>query len=227
MDSSKTMIAPSILSANFVRLEEEIKAIEHAGADLVHVDVMDGHFVPNITIGPPVVSSIRKVTKLPLDVHLMIEDPDNYIKEFAVAGADILTVHVEASTHLNRTIHYIKEQGCKAGVCLNPATSLSTLDYVLDNVDMILIMTVNPGFGGQKLIPEVLLKISRLRELLNERKRAVEIEVDGGINLENIGEVAKAGANIFVAGNAVFTTEDYSKTISELRRRAELADRRK
>jgi len=216
------MIAPSILSADFARLGHEIKAIEKGGADWVHVDVMDGHFVPNITIGPMVVESVRNITRLPLDVHLMIQDPDKYIVQFSKAGADILTVHVEASPHLHRTIQFIKDQGCKAGVSLNPATSLSTIHYILSEVDMVLLMTVNPGFGGQKIIPSVLPKIRRLRELIVDRGIEVEIEVDGGINLNNIGEVAKAGGNIFVAGSAVFTTEDYGKTIGELRRRAEL-----
>ena len=223
MKSIEKMIAPSILSADFARLGHEIEAIEKGGADWVHVDVMDGHFVPNITIGPMVVASVRNITGLPLDVHLMIEDPDKYIVQFSKAGADILTVHVEASTHLHRTIQFIKDQGCKAGVSLNPATPLSTIHYILSEVDMVLLMTVNPGFGGQKFIPSVLSKIKDLRELIVDREFEVEIEVDGGINLNNIGEVAEAGVDIFVAGSAVFTTEDYGKTISELRRRAELA----
>ena len=216
----KKLIAPSILSADFSRLGEEIAAIEKGGADWVHVDVMDGHFVPNITIGPPVVASIRKITKLPLDVHLMIKDPDKYIEKFAKAGADIISVHVEASTHLHRSIQFIKDQGCKAGVSLNPATSLATLDHILSEVDMVIIMTVNPGFGGQEFIPSVLPKIKRLREKINEKGIDVDIEVDGGINLNTISKVAQAGGNIFVAGNAVFSTPDYGKTISELRRLA-------
>ncbi|HPD60911.1 MAG TPA: ribulose-phosphate 3-epimerase [Thermodesulfobacteriota bacterium] len=215
------MIAPSILSADFSRLGEEIAAIEKGGADWIHVDVMDGHFVPNITIGPPVVASIRKITTLPLDVHLMIQDPDKYIEKFAKAGADIITVHVEASPHLHRTVQLIKDQGCKAGVSLNPATSLATLDHILSEVDMVLIMTVNPGFGGQEFIPSVLPKIKRLREKINEEGLVVNIEVDGGVNLNNITKIAQAGGNIFVAGNAVFTTSDYAKTIQELKRLAE------
>ncbi|MBN2468352.1 MAG: ribulose-phosphate 3-epimerase [Deltaproteobacteria bacterium] len=223
--NDKTIIAPSILSADFSRLSEEIAAIENGGADMVHVDVMDGHFVPNITIGPPVTTSIRKVTNLPLDVHLMIEDPDRYIEPFAKAGADILTVHVEACIHLNRTLQYIKDRGCKAGVALNPATSLSTLDCVLSDVDMVLLMTVNPGFGGQTLIPHVIPKIKRLREAIDAGNLDIDIEVDGGITVETIAQVAQAGANVFVAGNAVFTTSDYTRTIGELRRRSDQASR--
>ena len=217
----KKIIAPSILSADFSRLGEEVAAIERGGADWVHVDVMDGHFVPNITIGPPVVASIRKITKLPLDVHLMIQDPDKYIEKFAKAGADIITVHVETSPHLHRSVQFIKDQGCKAGVSLNPATSLATLDHILSEVDMVLLMTVNPGFGGQEFIPSVLPKIKRLREKISEKGIGVDIEVDGGVNINTISKVAQAGGNIFVAGNAVFTTPDYGKTISELRRLAE------
>jgi len=221
----KKIIAPSILSADFSRLGEEIAAIEKGGADWVHVDVMDGHFVPNITIGPPVVASLRKITKLPLDVHLMIQDPDKYIEKFAKAGADIITIHVETSPHLHRSVQFIKDQGCKAGVSLNPATSLATLDHILSEVDMVLIMTVNPGFGGQKFIPSVLPKIKRLREKISEKGIGVDIEVDGGVNINTISKVAQAGGNVFVAGNAVFTTPDYGKTISELRRLAQGAEK--
>lgn len=221
----KKIIAPSILSADFSRLGEEIAAIEKGGADWVHVDVMDGHFVPNITIGPPVVASLRKITKLPLDVHLMIQDPDKYIEKFAKAGADIITIHVETSPHLHRSVQFIKDQGCKAGVSLNPATSLATLDHILSDVDMVLIMTVNPGFGGQEFIPSVLPKIKRLREKISEKGIGVDIEVDGGVNINTISKVAQAGGNIFVAGNAVFTTPDYGKTISELRRLAQGAEK--
>jgi len=221
----KKIIAPSILSADFSRLGEEIAAIEKGGADWVHVDVMDGHFVPNITIGPPVVASLRKITKLPLDVHLMIQDPDKYIEKFAKAGADIITIHVETSPHLHRSVQFIKDQGCKAGVSLNPATSLATLDHILSDVDMVLIMTVNPGFGGQKFIPSVLPKIKRLREKISEKGIGVDIEVDGGVNINTISKVAQAGGNVFVAGNAVFTTPDYGKTISELRRLAQGAEK--
>jgi len=221
----KKIIAPSILSADFSRLGEEIAAIEKGGADWVHVDVMDGHFVPNITIGPPVVASLRKITKLPLDVHLMIQDPDKYIEKFAKAGADIITIHVETSPHLHRSVQFIKDQGCKAGVSLNPATSLATLDHILSEVDMVLIMTVNPGFGGQEFIPSVLPKIKRLREKISEKGIGVDIEVDGGVNINTISKVAQAGGNVFVAGNAVFTTPDYGKTISELRRLAQGAEK--
>ena len=223
----KKKIAPSILSADFSRLDHEIEEIEKGGADWVHMDVMDGHFVPNITFGPMVVASVRKITKLPLDVHLMIENPDKYIEPFSKAGADIITIHIEASIHLNRTIQFIKDQGCKVGVSLNPATPLSTLDYVLPDVDMVLLMTVNPGFGGQKFIPSMLPKINRLHEIIIKKGVKVEIEVDGGINLNTIREASAAGANIFVAGNAVFSTEDYGKTIRELKRRAELIHREK
>jgi ribulose-phosphate 3-epimerase len=210
----KKIIAPSILSADFSRLGEEIAAIEKGGADWVHVDVMDGHFVPNITIGAPVVASLRKITRLPLDVHLMIQDPDKYIEKFAKAGADIITVHVETSPHLHRSVQFIKDQGCKAGVSL-----------ILSDVDMVLIMTVNPGFGGQEFIPSVLPKIKRLREKINEKGIGVDIEVDGGVNINTISKAAQAGGNIFVAGNAVFTTPDYGKTISELRRLAQGAEK--
>jgi len=221
VNAIKKIIAPSILSADFSRLGEEIAALEKGGADWVHVDVMDGHFVPNITIGVPVVASIRKITKLPLDVHLMIQHPDKYIEKFAKAGANIITVHVETSPHLHRSVHFIKDQGCKAGVSLNPATSLATLDHILSEVDLVLIMTVNPGFGGQEFIPSVLPKIKHLREKISEKGIGVDIEIDGGVNLNTISKAAQAGGNIFVAGNAVFTTPDYGKTISELRRLAE------
>lgn len=218
----KKIIAPSILSADFSRLGEEIKAIEKAGADWVHIDVMDGHFVPNITIGPPVIASLRKITSLPFDVHLMIQDPDRYIDKFAEAGADIITVHVESSPHLHRNVQRIKAEGCKAGVSLNPATSLSTLDFILSEIDLILIMSVNPGFGGQEFIPAVLPKIRSLRERLKEKGLKIDIEVDGGVNLNNIAQISQAGGNIFVAGNAVFTTPDYAKTIQELKQLAEI-----
>ncbi len=215
------LIAPSILSADFSRLGEEVKAIESAGADWVHVDVMDGHFVPNVTIGPLVVESIRKITTMPFDVHLMIENADAFIQDFAEAGADILTVHVEASTHLHRSIQLIKAQGCKAGVVLNPATPLSTIDYILSDVDMVLLMTVNPGFGGQKFISSVLPKITQLRRMIEERNLDISIEVDGGVNSDTISTVSRAGANILVAGSAVFHSKDYGKTIRDLRERAQ------
>lgn len=217
----KKLIAPSILSADFARLAEEVNAVENAGADWIHVDVMDGHFVPNITIGPPVVASLRKITGLPLDVHLMIEHPDRYVEAFAKTGADIITVHQEACVHLHRTISLIKDHQCRAGVSLNPATPLGTIDYILAEVDLVLVMTVNPGFGGQKFIPAMLPKIKALRERISTQGFKADIEVDGGLNAETIGEVARAGGNVFVAGNAVFTTADYGATIRELKRRIE------
>ena len=219
-NSNDILIAPSILSADFSRLGEEVKAIEKGGADWVHIDVMDGHFVPNITIGPLVVKAIRGVTDRTFDVHLMIENPDDYVEQFAEAGADVITVHVEAATHLHRTVQVIKAQGCKAGVSLNPATPLSTLDYILSDLDMVLLMTVNPGFGGQKFIESALPKIEQLRETILARGLDVAIEVDGGVNAHTIESTAQAGATIFVAGSAVFGTDDYEKTISELRRMA-------
>ncbi|PIR00443.1 MAG: ribulose-phosphate 3-epimerase [Nitrospinae bacterium CG11_big_fil_rev_8_21_14_0_20_45_15] len=210
-------IAPSILAADFSRLGDEIKAVEDAGADWIHVDVMDGRFVPNITIGPVVVESIRKVTKLPLDVHLMIEDADRYIKDFADAGADFLTVHVEACRHLNRTIQLIKENGARAGVVLNPATSLSSLEEILHDVDLILLMSVNPGFGGQQFIPSLEDKILNMREIMNQYEQDFDLEVDGGIKASNAGAVKKAGANVLVAGSAIFNSKNYEKAIAALR----------
>lgn len=210
-------IAPSILSADFSRLGEEVAAAEKAGADLVHVDVMDGHFVPNITIGPLVVEAVKKVTGLPVDVHLMIEDPDKYIKDFADSGADIITVHEEACTHLHRTVQGIKECGVKAGVSLNPATPLANIEFVLNNVDMVLIMTVNPGFGGQKFIPEGLEKISRLKEMIDGRGLNVEIEVDGGVKVDNVAEVDRAGTDIVVMGSAFYNSGDYAGTVKAVR----------
>lgn len=214
----KKKIAPSILSADFSRLGEEIRAVENAGADYIHIDVMDGHFVPNITIGQPVVAAIRKVTKLPLDVHLMIETPDKYIADFAKAGSDIITVHAEACVHLHRTVGFIKEQGVKAGVSLNPSTPLSLLDHILGDVDLVLLMTVNPGFGGQKFIKTMLPKIAEMRNLLDKKGLKVELMVDGGVTLENIAEISKAGADAFVAGSAVFGSQDYKKTIEDMKR---------
>lgn len=210
-------IAPSILSADFSCLGDEIRAVEAAGADYVHVDVMDGHFVPNITIGPLVVEAARKVTKLPLDVHLMIENPDNYIPQFAAAGADIIVVHAEATRHLHRTIQLIKSLGKKAGVSLNPATPLNSLDYVLHDLDLVLLMTVNPGFGGQSFIDACLPKIHALRALLDKHGFDAELEVDGGVNLSNIAAISHAGADVFVAGSAVFNSTDYAETISSLK----------
>jgi len=201
-------LAPSILSADFARLGEQIAEVTRAGADYIHVDVMDGHFVPNITIGAPVVASIRRVTSLPLDVHLMIEHPERYISEFINAGADIITVHVEASPHLLSTIQAIKEQGVKAGVSLNPPTPLSAVDEFIHHVDLVLIMSVNPGFGGQSFIPETLPRIANMRKMLDDRRPGVELEVDGGINADNAPDIVKAGANVLVAGNSVFRAEE-------------------
>ncbi|MGE5790628.1 MAG: ribulose-phosphate 3-epimerase [Syntrophaceae bacterium] len=210
-------IAPSILSADFSRLGEEIKAVEKAGADLIHVDVMDGHYVPNITIGPGVVSSLRKTTSLPFDVHLMIEDPDRYIDAFVDAGSNIVTVHAEAVTHLHRTVQYIKAKGVRAGVSLNPSTPLVCIEEILPDIDLLLIMTVNPGFGGQKFISGMLPKIRKARELVQARGLEMAIEVDGGVTAENIGILADAGADIFVAGAAVFGSSSYTETIRKMK----------
>jgi ribulose-phosphate 3-epimerase len=211
------MMAPSILSADFSRLGEEIRAVENAGADIIHIDVMDGHFVPNITIGPLVVASVRKITDLPLDVHLMIEDADRYIDDFAKAGADWITVHVEACPHLHRTVSRIKELGKKAGAVLNPATPLGTLDEILADVDLVMLMSVNPGFGGQSFIRSSLNKIKTLKNMIEDRGLEVGIEVDGGVSPVTIKDVAGAGANIFVAGSAVFGQQDYAKEIMEMK----------
>jgi len=210
-------IAPSILSADFSRLGDEIKAVEDAGADWIHVDVMDGHFVPNITIGPPVIESIRKVTKLPLDVHLMIEHADCYVKSFAEAGADLLTVHVEACPHLSRTLQTIRELDVRAGVVLNPATPLSSLEEVLHEIDMVLLMSVNPGFSGQSFIPSVLDKASNLRDIMSHYEDEIEMQVDGGVRVDNAGKIKEAGASVLVAGSAIFNSKDYKKTIQQLR----------
>ncbi len=210
-------IAPSILSADFVRLKEEIQAVEAAGADYLHIDVMDGHFVPNITIGPPVVAAVRKVTRLPLDVHLMIENPDQYIPEFAKAGATILSVHQETCPHLNRTINLIKEYGLIPAVVLNPSTPISTLEDILEEVDMVMIMSVNPGFGGQKFIPGTIKKIRNLKRMIRERGLNIDIEIDGGVTPKNVGQVCEAGADVVVAGSAIFHTPDYRKTMALFR----------
>ncbi|MEW9697814.1 ribulose-phosphate 3-epimerase [Paenibacillus sp. SI8] len=212
-------VAPSILSANFSKLGEEIKEAEQGGADWIHVDVMDGHFVPNITIGPLVVDAIRPITKLPLDVHLMIEQPDRYIPDFVKAGADLISVHVEACTHLHRTLHLIKQSGVKAGVVLNPATPISLIEHVLDEqLDLVLIMTVNPGFGGQAFIPGMLDKIRALRQQANAKGlHGLHIEVDGGINEVTARQVAEAGADVLVAGNAVFGQPNRAEAISRIR----------
>lgn len=211
-------IAPSILSADFTRLGEEIRAVEDAGADYIHVDVMDGHFVPNITVGPFIVDAVHKATRLPLDVHLMIESPDRLIPDFAKAGGDIITVHVETCPHLHRTIQHIKEHGIRAGVSLNPTTPISTLEHILGEVDLVLVMTVNPGFSGQEFIKSSIKKVGRLRRMLDERGSQAELEVDGGVKVGNIGRLSKAGADVFVAGSAIFGSKDYRKTIRAMRK---------
>ncbi len=210
-------IAPSILSADFSRLGEEIREAEKTGVDLIHIDVMDGHFVPNITIGPLVVKAVRKITGLTLDVHLMIEEPDRYIDAFVEAGSDIITVHIEASTHLHRSLCYIKDSGVKAGVSLNPATPLGSLDFILSEADMVLLMSVNPGFGGQEFIPSVMDKIKMLKDMIQRKGCRAEIEVDGGVNVKNAGDVVKAGANIIVMGNAFFNSQDYAEVVRTVR----------
>jgi ribulose-phosphate 3-epimerase len=210
-------IAPSILSANFAKLGEEVVDVEKGGADFIHVDVMDGHFVPNITIGPLIVEAIRPVTKLPLDVHLMIEDPDKYIEAFAKAGADYITVHVEACRHLHRTIHHIKSLGVKAGVVLNPATPVELIQHIIADIDMVLLMSVNPGFGGQTFIPEVLPKIKKVKDLAAEKGAAIEIEIDGGVNPETAKLCIEAGATVLVAGSAIYNQEDRKKAIEIIR----------
>ncbi|MCX5844806.1 MAG: ribulose-phosphate 3-epimerase [Deltaproteobacteria bacterium] len=210
-------IAPSILSADFSRLGEEILAVEAAGADWIHIDVMDGHFVPNITIGPRPIQSLRKITRLPFDVHLMIENPERYIDAFADAGSDLITVHVEAARHLHRIIAHIRERGIKAGVSLNPATPLVQVEPILNDVDVLLIMTVNPGFGGQKFINSALPKIRKAREMVNSTAPNVAIEVDGGVTLDNIKSIAEAGADIIVAGASVFGSGNYKQTIGAMK----------
>lgn len=210
-------IAPSILSADFVNMERDIKMLEKAGADYVHCDVMDGMFVPNITFGPQMIKSISNITDLPLDVHLMVQSPERYVEEFANAGADIITVHVEATTHLQRTLSVIRSLGKKAGAVLNPATSLDTLEYVLDDVDMVLLMSVNPGFGGQTFIPAVLEKTRRLKEMIDRSGKKIDIEIDGGVSPANIAEVVNVGANVVVAGSAVFGAKNPEQVIWEMK----------
>ena len=210
-------IAPSILAADFSKLGDEVRAVEQAGADWIHIDVMDGNFVPNITIGPAVVESLRKVTELPLDVHLMVAEPEKFIGDFAAAGADIITVHVETCPHLHRTIQLIKDQDARAGVVLNPATALFHLDEILSDIDMVLLMSVNPGFGGQSFIPHTLDKIKILRQTLDESEVEMDIEVDGGVNPKNAGEIKESGANVLVAGSAIFNSDDYKTAIAQLR----------
>ncbi len=212
------MIAPSILSADFSRLGEEIRALDKAGADLIHVDVMDGHFVPNLTIGPGVVKALRPHSKLLFDVHLMISEPERYIDDFAEAGADILTVHQESGAHLHRLIQMIKSHNIKAGVSLNPATPAAMLEDIISEIDLVLIMTVNPGFGGQQMIPAALNKIARIKEFSRKREKPLLIEVDGGIKTETIAAAETAGANIFVAGSAVFSSNDYEANIQALKK---------
>jgi ribulose-phosphate 3-epimerase len=210
-------IAPSILSADFARLADEVARVESAGADLLHIDVMDGHFVPNLTVGPPIVEALRKVTKLPLDVHLMMTNPDAFIPEFADAGADYLTVHVEACPHLHRTVQAIKERSVKAGVTLNPATSLTTVEEIIMDADLLLVMSVNPGFGGQHFIASVLNKIAHARQLIDRSGSRAALEVDGGVKVDNAAQIIQAGADILVSGSAIFSSPDYGRTIKALR----------
>ncbi|OGP61575.1 MAG: ribulose-phosphate 3-epimerase [Deltaproteobacteria bacterium RBG_13_49_15] len=213
-------IAPSILSADFAKLGDEVRAVENAGADWIHADVMDGHFVPNITMGPVIIEAVKRNSSLPVDVHLMIENPERYIPDFANAGADFISIQVEACTHLNRTVHLIRESGARAGVVLNPATPITAVEWVLEDVDFVLIMSVNPGFGGQTFIPNSLNRIRELRRLILGKGLSTRIEVDGGIKESNIGAVSEAGADIFVAGSAIFGARDYAATIRRLKEKA-------
>jgi len=212
-------IAPSILSSDFSRLADEIARVEQAGADMIHIDVMDGHFVPNLTFGPPVIAAIRKTTRLPFDVHLMIENPGRLLDDYIDAGADMLTVHIEAEVHCHRAVHHIKNRGVKGGVALNPSTPLSAIEEILADVDAVMIMAVNPGYGGQSFIPASLSKIRRLRQMLDRVNMTALIEVDGGVKIDNIADISAAGADLFVAGSAIFGTEDYRDTIETMRRR--------
>ena len=215
------LISPSILSADFARLAEAVQMVEAAGADWIHVDVMDGHFVPNLTVGPPMVEALRKVTSLPLDVHLMMTNPDDFIPEFVDAGADLLTVHVEACPHLHRTVQSIKERQIKAGVSLNPATSVTSVEEILGDVDLVLVMSVNPGFGGQQFISSCLDKIRRVRTMINNSRSSAHLEVDGGVNLTNVASVIQAGANVLVAGSAIFGSKNIPETIRQMRTAAQ------
>jgi len=215
----KFRIAPSILSADFARLGEEVRAVEAAGADLLHFDVMDNHYVPNLTVGPLVCAALKPHVRMPIDVHLMVQPVDRIIPEFAKAGASIISFHPEASAHVDRTIGLIKELGCKAGLVLNPATPLDCLDYTLDSLDLVLLMSVNPGFGGQQFIRAVLPKIAEVRKRINKLGRDIWLEVDGGVKLDNIAEIAAAGADTFVAGSAIFGAKDYAATIRDMRAR--------
>ena len=222
MNSSPIRIAPSILSADFGNLAKEVQAVTRAGADLIHVDVMDGHFVPNLTLGPVIVKAVRRATTLPLDVHLMIEEPERWVDEYAAAGADIMHVHVESCRHLHRVVQQIKARGKQAAVAINPATSLSVLDYILEDLSAVLVMSVNPGFGGQAFIPLALQKIADLRELLEKKNlgRCVSIEVDGGIKTDNFAAAVHAGASVLVAGSAIFESANYKDTMDAMRARA-------
>jgi ribulose-phosphate 3-epimerase len=216
------LIAPSLLSADFARLKDEIQAVEAAGADWIHADIMDGHFVPNLTFGPMVVEAVRRATGLPIDVHLMISEPDRYISDFAKAGATLISVHAETCAHLNRTVQLIRDAGARPGVVLNPATPVETLQWILEYLDFVLVMSVNPGFGGQRFIPNSIAKIARLRAMIAERGLNTLIEVDGGVSSQTIADIAAAGADVFVAGSAIFKSPDYRQTILTLRK---LADR--
>lgn len=216
-------IAPSILAADFAKLGEEVLEVEKAGADWIHVDVMDGHFVPNISFGPIVLNAIRPLTKLPMDVHLMIENPDQYIEDFAKAGADFITVHVEACPHLHRTIQLIRSFGVKPGVVLNPHTPIETIQHVLEDIDLVLFMTVNPGFGGQKFIHSVIPKVKQLSDIIKEKGLSIEIEIDGGINEETIIPCAEAGATVFVAGSAIYSKADRTQALQAIRKAGEEA----
>ena len=211
------MIAPSILSADFTRLGEEIRAVEAAGADWIHADIMDGHFVPNITFGPMVVEAVRRVTRLPIDVHLMISEPERYIADFAKAGADYISVHVETCIHLHRTVQLIRDAGARPGVVLNPATPLEALQWILEYADLVLVMSVNPGFGGQAFIANSIEKIQRLRQMIMEKRLTTLIEIDGGVSDKTIGNIAAAGVDVFVAGSAIFGSRDYAAAIRGLR----------
>jgi ribulose-phosphate 3-epimerase len=212
------LIAPSILSADFTRLGEEVRAVEAAGADWIHADIMDGHFVPNISYGPMVVAAVRRVTKLPIDVHLMISDPDRYAADFVKAGADYIAVHVETCPHLHRSVSLIRDLGAKPGVVLNPATPVAALEWILEYVDYVLVMSVNPGFGGQVFIPNCIDKIKALRRMIADKELSALIEIDGGVSTKTIGEISAAGAEVFVAGSAIFGSPDYRTAIQSLRR---------
>jgi ribulose-phosphate 3-epimerase len=212
-------IAASILSADFTKLGQEVRDVERAGTDYIHIDVMDGHFVPNITIGPLIVKAVRRITRLPLDVHLMISHPDQFVEDFVRAGADMITVHAEAVNHLHRSVQHIKRLGARPSVSLNPGTPPDMVEYVLGDLNMVLVMTVNPGFESQEFIPEVLPKIEALKDMIRQRGLKTEIEVDGGINPETIQQVSGAGAGVFVAGSAIFYSEDYGETIKVMRER--------